>query len=353
MRERRWARVVIAAAVTTLVAGAVGWSVARLTLPPAEVVDEPDYVTVLATLDEVRSEISLSAGSRWPADRSLTALLPGTVTSLTLAEGTVVVPGTVIYSVDLTPVVLIAGAVPAFRTMGLGMVGPDVSQLQEFLAAQGWSVGPVDGRFGPGTEAAVRGWQEAIGTVPDGVVDLGEVLFVDRLPRVVTRDDALAVGRVLAIGDRVATVLAAAPVFDLTVSDRQSAEIPDGALVDITGTYEWTGIVGDRTTTDEGDVVLSLEGVNGGPVCGKECATVPIDGRTAYDAVIETRAPVRGVTIPAGAVRTAPDLSTVVVDKRGRTHAVTVVATVDGWSVVRGIEEGLGVRVPLVPETSP
>lgn len=353
MRERRWTRAVSAAAVTALVAGALGWSIARLMVPPAEVVDEPDYLTVVATFDEVRSEISLSARSRWPEDRLLTALLQGTVTSLALEEGTVVTPGTAIYAVDLTPVVLLEGIVPAFRTMGVGVVGPDVSQLQEFLAAQGWSVGLVDGRFGPGTEAAVRGWQEALGTVPDGVVDLGEVLFVDRLPRVMNRDDALAVGRVLAIGDRVATVLAAVPEFDLTVRDRQSAEIPDGALVEITGAHEWTAIVGDRTTTDEGDVVLSLEGVNGGPVCGEECTTVPIDGRTAYDAVIETRAPVRGVTIPTGAVCTAPDGSTVVVDRRGRTHSVTVVATADGWSIVRGIEEGLSVRVPVVPEASP
>lgn len=343
----RWAKATLAGAGVALLAGAVGWSIARVSLPPAEVADEPDYLTVEATVDEVRSELSLSVSARWPAERSLTSVVAGTVTSLGLADGALATPGSVLYSVDLAPVVVLPGAVPAFRAMASGTVGPDVAQLQAFLSGRRGTAVAVDGRFGDATERTVREWQEAVGAIPDGVVDLGEVVFVDDLPRVTTRDEHLAVGRVLAPGDPVGAVVAAAPVFDLTVSAHQSAAIPGGAVVQIAGPERWTAIVGDRTTTEEGDVVLSLEGLDGAAICADECAAVALSGRTSFDAVVQSRPPVRGVVVPAAAIATGPDGATIVVEAGGRAHPVTVVTTVGGWSIVRGIEAGVAVRVPV------
>lgn len=50
-----------------------------------------------------------------------------------------------------------------------GMQGVAVERLQRVLGAQGFRPGAVDGRFGPGTEAALVGFQRAHGLLPDGI----------------------------------------------------------------------------------------------------------------------------------------------------------------------------------------
>lgn len=50
-----------------------------------------------------------------------------------------------------------------------GSSGAEVAALQEALAARGFPPGLVDGRFGPGTEAAVLAFQHARGLLPDGI----------------------------------------------------------------------------------------------------------------------------------------------------------------------------------------
>ena len=56
------------------------------------------------------------------------------------------------------------------HTPGHLMRGEDVVALQEKLNTLGFSAGRVDGRFGPDTEAAVRGFQRAYGLPGDGSV---------------------------------------------------------------------------------------------------------------------------------------------------------------------------------------
>ncbi len=48
--------------------------------------------------------------------------------------------------------------------------GEEVTTLQELLLAHGFDPGPVDGVFGPKTDAAVRAFQAAKGLAVDGVV---------------------------------------------------------------------------------------------------------------------------------------------------------------------------------------
>jgi peptidoglycan L-alanyl-D-glutamate endopeptidase CwlK len=50
-----------------------------------------------------------------------------------------------------------------------GSSGPDVAALQQKLKARGFDPGAVDGRFGPGTEAAVIAFQKSEGLVADGI----------------------------------------------------------------------------------------------------------------------------------------------------------------------------------------
>ncbi len=60
-------------------------------------------------------------------------------------------------------------AAEARPTLGRGAEGPEVERLQRALGDAGHPV-TVDGKFGPNTEAAVRGVQTDLGLDPDGVV---------------------------------------------------------------------------------------------------------------------------------------------------------------------------------------
>jgi peptidoglycan hydrolase-like protein with peptidoglycan-binding domain len=51
-----------------------------------------------------------------------------------------------------------------------GSDGQWVSHLQTILEARGFDPGPIDGIFGPRTEAAVKAYQEAYGLKVDGIV---------------------------------------------------------------------------------------------------------------------------------------------------------------------------------------
>ncbi len=55
------------------------------------------------------------------------------------------------------------------RAIRRGMIGWDVSALQFLLARRGTSPGGIDGRFGPGTDRAVRSFQRRAGLAADGV----------------------------------------------------------------------------------------------------------------------------------------------------------------------------------------
>lgn len=68
---------------------------------------------------------------------------------------------------------------PATQTLRRGAQGAPVRQLQERLNERGFGSGKVDGVFGPGTERAVRGLQEAHGLVVDGIVGPGTWAALD------------------------------------------------------------------------------------------------------------------------------------------------------------------------------
>lgn len=55
------------------------------------------------------------------------------------------------------------------RQLGRGANGPEVTELQKRLQQLGYVVGPIDGKFGPKTEAAVRRFQKERGLKVDGV----------------------------------------------------------------------------------------------------------------------------------------------------------------------------------------
>ena len=119
--------------------------------------------------------------------RIVTSGAGGTVTWLP-REGAVVKHGEALYEVDERPVTLLYGSVPAWRTLRAGVdEGADVRQLEQNLVTLGYDRGgeiEVDDEWDWATTAAVKRWQEDAGITEDGVVDLGEVVFLPGARRV-------------------------------------------------------------------------------------------------------------------------------------------------------------------------
>ena len=161
----------------------------------------------------------------------------GTVTWVA-AEGRVVTRGEKLYEVDGEGVTLMYGRRPAWRAMGRGTEGADVLQLERNLKALGYADGDmkVDGEFDAETEEAVEAWQKDAGLEQDGVVDLGEVVFLPDAVRIqsltATLGSALQPGsEVLQVTSRtkVVTVEVDADRADLLkVGDTVGIRLPNG-----------------------------------------------------------------------------------------------------------------------------
>ena len=109
--------------------------------------------------------------------------LSGPITEI-LEPGTIVQQGDVLYRADGEPVVVLYGNTLAYRSLrdaSPDLTGTDVEQLETSLVALGYDPDgtvTVDDTFTYQTSQMVKAWQEDIGATEDGVVDLGEVVFV-------------------------------------------------------------------------------------------------------------------------------------------------------------------------------
>ena len=120
----------------------------------------------------------------YAGETTVLARLSGTVTALP-AVGDVVRRGGSLYALSAKPVLLMYGAVPAYRDLAEGVSdGKDVEQLERNLQALGFSPGVVDDQFTYETAAAIRAWQESIGLKATGEVELGRVAFLPGPQRV-------------------------------------------------------------------------------------------------------------------------------------------------------------------------
>jgi len=88
-----------------------------------------------------------------------------------------VMRGEPLFKVDERPVVALYGQVPLYRTLRVGLTGADVRQLEDNLAALGYTGFTVDDVFTTGTAAAVRVWQTSLGLAVTGTVERGQIVF--------------------------------------------------------------------------------------------------------------------------------------------------------------------------------
>ncbi|BCJ71912.1 peptidoglycan-binding protein [Catellatospora sp. IY07-71] len=163
-------------------------------------------------------------------EHTVAARASGTVTWLP-AENALVSRGRPLYRVDDQPVVLLYGAMPAYRQLRSGVEGPDVKQLEQNLKALGYGGFTVDREYTGATADAVRRWQEDLGLPETGTVEPGRIVYAAGQVRV----DALsaAVGDLVQPGTPLLTRTGVdrAVVVELEVADERLAEA--GAVVEV------------------------------------------------------------------------------------------------------------------------
>jgi peptidoglycan hydrolase-like protein with peptidoglycan-binding domain len=135
----------------------------------------------LVQTDDQQGTLGYSGGA------TVYSQLGGVVTWLP-QPGDVVRPNQRLFALDLTPVILMDGGVPASRTLAQGVTdGADVRQLKSDLVALGYDPEgqiTIDEHFDTTTAAAVKRWEAAHGLGEDGKVQLGRIVFLPGAQRV-------------------------------------------------------------------------------------------------------------------------------------------------------------------------
>lgn len=196
---------------------------------------------------DLQATTDLTGRLAYVADRTVASRLGGSESGATLtrvaAQGTLVRRGETLFSMDGSPVALMLGQTPAWRTLRVDLVGPDVRQLERNLKALGYGGFTVDDRFTSATATAARRWQRHIGAEDDGVVDLGEVVFLPSAVRI--QQNLLTVGDAVTPGAEVLAVGPAAPVVTVDLEDTQLSlvAVGDEVSVRLAGGTETKGTV--------------------------------------------------------------------------------------------------------------
>jgi hypothetical protein len=163
----------------------------------------------------------------------------GMFTSLP-SVGQTVRQGHVIYKVSGSPVVLLYGHVPAYRTLSEGMTGADVTQLNRDLvrlgyanradiSALGWDY------FSWETRYALELLQSHLGIAsPTGELSLGSAVFLPGAALITGLGSSVVLGGPASSGTVVATASSTTPVVTIALDPSLQSDVKDGDPVSIT-----------------------------------------------------------------------------------------------------------------------
>lgn len=172
-RFRRWWWLVAAA--TLIAATLTGWLIGRWVQSPEQVAasaapPDPSWVTTPVER-RILSQTVIARGDVRP-QASLVVMPPVSVegepvvTAIGVAVGDEVAEGQRLMEVSGRPVFVLAGDVPAYRSLRPGMVGVDVEQVQAALIRLGCPNDDEPGLYGPATKSCVNEFYRTAGYEP-------------------------------------------------------------------------------------------------------------------------------------------------------------------------------------------
>lgn len=204
---------------------------------PSGVLDN-SYLTSIATVSRqsLSSQSEVGATLGYAGSYTVSGHIQGTVTALP-AVGQVIANGRGLYSVDGSPVILLYGSTPAYRTLSPGVSGTDVQQLNADLVSLGYAttaeLSPTSDQFGYYTTVGVEKLQSALGQSETGTLALGEAVFLPTALRVTTLTATLggpvsgAVLQGTSTTRQVTIALDASQQSEVKVGDRVTIRLPD------------------------------------------------------------------------------------------------------------------------------
>jgi hypothetical protein len=225
----------------------------------------PAPATAAVTRQDLSATTPVTATLEYGGSYTVRGQGGGTLTWLPSA-GQVIRQGQVLYKTDNgSPMVLLYGGVPAWRTLDEGITGQDVTQLNHDLVKLGYAgradiVGLGWDYYSWETAHGVQRLEEHVGvSSPPGSLSLGQVAFEPAALRIATVTGSLggpASGPVLtATSDRhVVTIpLDASQQSEVRAGDTVSITLPDGTatpgVVSSVGTVATTSGSGPNATT--------------------------------------------------------------------------------------------------------
>lgn len=262
-RDRRgwiaaWLVVVLAAVAASAWAAGVFSAAAS----PAGGPGTPAPATAAVVRGDLSATTPVPATLGYAGSSTVTGQGGGTLTSLP-ADGQVISQGQVLYRVgNGSPVVLLYGSVPDWRTLSEGLTGADVSQLNHDLAA----LGDVSSAAVAAAGWDYYSWETAAGvqqveahlgvSFPPGSLSLGQVVFEPGAIRVTQVTASLggpALGPVLQVtsDEQVVTIaLDVAQESEVTAGDNVSVTLPDGTTT--SGVVSSVGTVATASAPQQG-----------------------------------------------------------------------------------------------------
>ncbi|MEV7077965.1 peptidoglycan-binding protein [Streptomyces sp. NPDC093516] len=179
MPQSRTRQVALVIAVVVSI-GAGGWFAGSHMQSPADAAaahrpPKAGPVTVAVERRELTASVVAQGTVEFGAPRSVSLAGPVASTSPSADEttaqlvthlpkqGATLTEGSVLMQVSGRPVFVLRGPVPMYRTLGPGVSGDDVSQLQSALRRLGHDPGGTGGHYGQGTATAVAQWYKSKG----------------------------------------------------------------------------------------------------------------------------------------------------------------------------------------------
>lgn len=202
---------------------------------------DPTSVTTIAQGD-ISSQTSVSGTLGYSGTYEVVNQAQGTVTWLP-ALGQVVSEGQVLYDVSGSPVVLLYGTTPAYRTLSEGATdsatsGADVANLNYDLVALGYltsaEIASEPSDFTAYTKAGVEKLQAALGVTQDGTLALGQVVFLPSAARITGVGQNTVVGGMAQPGSQILTASSTSRVVTIDLNADQQGDVAVGDKVTIT-----------------------------------------------------------------------------------------------------------------------
>jgi Putative peptidoglycan binding domain len=241
--RRRW--VVLGVVVAVVVAGGVLLAVTNgfsggSTSASIDNAAPTSLTTVTRQTLSAQTQVDATLG--YAGSYSVVNQAPGTITALP-AVGQIVSEGQVLYRVDDAPIVLLYGTTPAYRRLSEGayaseVTGPDVQELNRALVTLGYATSaeldPTSDEFSAATKTALERFQAALGVTQDGMLALGQAVFLPTAARVTAPASMIVVGTVAQPGAAILEPTSPTRLVTIALDAAQQAQVKVGDAVTIT-----------------------------------------------------------------------------------------------------------------------